>query len=80
MPIEHVERAVIIDDLLLSVSAWRYICDGCGNRGTFPDSPMPEGMSEREAGKAGWFIRGIDDEQCFCPACVRHDQPRGPSP
>jgi hypothetical protein len=70
MPIEHVHRAVLIDDLALTVSAWRYICDRCGHRETFPDHPMPEGRSEFDASKRGWNHSCLDDEQCVCPACI----------
>lgn len=69
MPVEHVCRAIAIDDLALAVSAWRYICDGCGARETFPDNPMPEGRSEVDANRRGWHISILHDEECYCPTC-----------
>ena len=69
MPVERVIRAVLIDDLALTVSAWRYVCDGCGRRDVFPDHPMPEGRSEFEAQQKGWRIGILDEETCYCPSC-----------
>lgn len=72
MPVEQVIRSVAIDDLAVCVSAWRYICDGCGRRDTFPDSPMPEGHSEFDASRKGWIISwDYDDREiCRCPGCI----------
>jgi hypothetical protein len=72
MPVEHVTRAVAIDDLALMISAWRWICDDCGRRDTFPDAPMPEGCSETDAQRKGWVVRwgpDSDGEKCRCPTC-----------
>lgn len=71
MPIEYVTRAVAIDDLAVMVTAYRWICDRCGFRETFPDSPMPEGRSEFDARRRGWgiFWDAEDLENCSCPTC-----------
>jgi hypothetical protein len=70
MPIEHVTRAVAIDNLAVFVSAYRYVCDHCGNRETFADVPMPEGNSEFDAQRRGWRILWENDgEGAQCPAC-----------
>jgi hypothetical protein len=72
MPVEHVTRAVKIDDLPLLISAWRWVCDGCGRRDTFPDIPMPDGASEMDAQRTGWKIMwgpDSDGEKCRCPNC-----------
>jgi len=72
MPVEQVIRAVAIDDLAICVQAWRWICDDCGRRDTFPDLPMPEGHSEMDAQRKGWKIRWdheSDGELCRCPGC-----------
>lgn len=71
MPVEFVARSLTIDDLAIQVTAYRYICDGCGSRGTFPDNPMPEGHSEVDASRKGWRIYwDVDDqERCRCPHC-----------
>lgn len=76
MPVESVHRSVLIDDLALSVSAWRYICDRCGTRETFPDHPMPEGRSECEASRKGWRISVVHDEECHCPTCCAVENQR----
>jgi hypothetical protein len=73
MPVEQIIRAVAIDDLAICIQAWRYICDDCGRRDTFPDIPMPEGRSEMEPQRKGWVIRwdyGSDGELCRCPQCA----------
>lgn len=73
MPVEQVIRAVAIDDLAICIQAWRWICDDCGRRDTFPDIPMPEGRSEMEAQQKGWLIRWdieSDGELCRCPQCA----------
>lgn len=70
MPVEHITRAVKIDDLALLISAWRWVCDRCGRRDTFPDNPMPEGSSELDAQRRGWKVvwsPKSDGEQCRCP-------------
>lgn len=73
MPVEQVTRAVAIDRLAICVSAYRYICDTCGDRDTFPDDPMPEGSSAADASRKGWRLYpGPDDDQCAkCPHCCR---------
>lgn len=71
MPVEQIIRAVAIDDLAVCIQAWRYVCDDCGRRDTFPDIPMPEGRSEMEPQRKGWVIRwdAGDGELCRCPNC-----------
>jgi hypothetical protein len=72
MPVEQIIRAVAIDDLAICIKAWRWICDDCGRRDTFPDSPMPEGCSELAPQQKGWRIRwdaASDGELCRCPQC-----------
>ena len=73
MPVENVHRAVLIDDLSITVSAWRWICDACGSRETFHDNPRPPDVSGWAAQNKGWKILwgpDTDGEKCACPACA----------
>lgn len=81
MPVEQVFRAIAIDDLAISVSAWRWICDVCGRRETFPDVPMPEGASEFDPGNRGWRLNWrTDGEACICPTCAVRGKAPAPAP
>lgn len=77
MPIEQVSRTILIDDLAVAVSAWRWICDACGHRQSFHDNPMPDGISEMAAQHRGWRIDWStgDGEACKCPACAARALP-----
>jgi late competence protein required for DNA uptake (superfamily II DNA/RNA helicase) len=70
MPIEHVSRTVVIDDLALQIEVDRYICDRCNSRDTFHDIPMPDGHSVFDASRKGWQIGIVHDEEVYCPSCV----------
>jgi late competence protein required for DNA uptake (superfamily II DNA/RNA helicase) len=70
MPIEHVSRTVVIDELTVQVEVDRYICDRCNHRNTFYDVPMPFGCSEFDASRKGWQISIVHDEEVYCPSCV----------
>lgn len=70
MPVKQITRGVTIDGLFVSVSAWRWTCDNCGHRETFPDNPMPEGRSESDATRSGgWHLRWREPEGCVCSGC-----------
>jgi hypothetical protein len=71
VPITQTIRAVVFDNLVVPVSAWRYVCDDCGFAESFADSPMPESCSEFDASKRGWGIRWDSDENelARCPKC-----------
>jgi hypothetical protein len=72
-PVEQVTRVVAINDLAICVTVWRWICDDCGRRETFADSPMPEGHSEMDAQRKGWKVRWdaeSDGELVRCPGCI----------
>jgi hypothetical protein len=72
MPVDQIVRAVAINDLVICVQAWCYICDDCGRRDTFHDIPMPEDRSEFEPQHKGWrlhYDRQTDDELARCPVC-----------
>lgn len=70
MSVEHVHRAIAIDNLAISVSVWRYICDECGFRETFHDSPKPSEISEFAPTQRGWLHTYSDGDGCICPGCA----------
>jgi len=78
MSVEQVLKAVFIDELNVTVSAWRWTCKTCGFHETFPDNPMPEGRSEFDHQQRGWQLLYSDGDEgeCLCPTCASRTSDR----
>ncbi len=71
MPIEYVTRGVSFENIVVEAKAVRWICDDCGRREAFHDTP-PYGEDVPTPQSRGWKIItpwNDGEEGARCPKC-----------